>query len=53
MPVRRCPQMPQHLRVMKQHAARALHQGLDDDAGNLLRVAVEQRIEGLRLIRDR
>ena len=51
MPVRRRPQMPQHLRLMKQHAARALHQGLDDDAGNIFRGAFEQRIESLRSIR--
>ena len=47
MKVGRRSQMPQHLRIVKQHAARALHQGLDDDAGEVLSITLKQRIESL------
>ena len=44
--VGRRAQTPQHAGVVEAHAARALHQRLDDDAGDLLGVALEQRVEG-------
>ncbi len=45
MPVRQPSQALQHLRRVEDHAAGALHQGLDQDAGELRRAGREQGVE--------
>ena len=44
--VRRLAQPAQHRRVVKAHAARTLHQRLDDDAGELVGMALEKARKG-------
>ena len=55
--VGRFAQRPQYLRVVEAHAARALHQRLDDDGRNLLGPLCEQqprtRLRSLRRPADR
>ena len=41
-------QRAQHLRIVKPHAAGALHQRLDDDGGKLVGVPLERGLEGGR-----